>query len=135
LTLWVLGQRLIGGSAQATPTEEDARAVLIENVRAANAEDLDRYMATIHPNSPLYTTTKDLLEDAFKTYDLGYELTRAEVVEQSDTQATVAFVLTTRKINGPAFRNNRVTGTMYLRKVGSAWKIYDQKVSNVEYLD
>jgi hypothetical protein len=56
-------------------------------------------------------------------------------VEQSDTQATVAFVLTTRKINGPAFRNNRVTGTMYLRKVGSAWKIYDQKVSNVEYLD
>ena len=49
--------------------------------------------------------------------------------------ATIFFVLTTKKINGPTFRDNRVTGTMYLRKVDGAWKIYDQKISNVEYLD
>jgi ketosteroid isomerase-like protein len=114
---------------------EDVRAVLYENVRAANAEDLDRYMATIHTSSPSYATTESTLASAFDTYDLAYELTQANVLEQSDSEATISFVLTTRKISGPAFRDNRVTGTMTLRKEDGVWKIYDQRISNIEYLE
>ena len=131
----VLLQRLSSGDAQATPTREDVRAVLYENVRAANAEDLDRYMATIHSNSASYQTTESTLATAFEIYDLAYELTQASVLEQGGSEAVISFVLTTRKIGGPAFRNNRVTGTMILRKEGGVWKIFDQKISNVEYLD
>ena len=118
-----------------TPTPEDIYWVIYENIRASNYEDIDRYMSTIHSRSPGYQVTKNGIEDIFSDYDLSYRVSNLRVIEQEKNSAKIYFVLTTKRINGPAFRDNRVYGEMTLRKEDGRWKIYNQDINNVEYLD
>jgi xanthine dehydrogenase molybdenum-binding subunit len=41
----------------------------------------------------------------------------------------------TRKVSGPAFRDNRATLLHALRKSGGQWKFYNTVVLKIEYLD
>ena len=122
-------------ASRPTPNPADYAAVIYENIRASNAEDMQAYMATIHPDSPAYATTEKMLGQVFETYDLSYRVSGINIVEENSREVQLSFVLVTRKINGPAFRDNQVSGVMILRKDGDAWKIYDQKVENIQYLD
>lgn len=122
-------------ASQPSPTPPDYAAELYENIRASNAENIQAYMATIHPASPSYATTEDLLKKLFETYDLSYKVSGVSVVEKSSSEVHLSFVLVTRKIRGPSFRDNQITGVMIMRKDGSVWKIYDQKVDNIQYLN
>jgi hypothetical protein len=122
-------------SAAPTQSATEITNVMYRNIYASNDEDIDLYMSTIHSESPGYNDTRAMLDTAFGDYDLSYYMTDVEVLKQTSRQAEVAFVLTTKKIRGPAFRDNRVTGTMILRVEDGVWKIYDQEVDNVEYLD
>jgi hypothetical protein len=92
-------------------------------------------MSTIHPNSPGYQLTADQIPDAFAAYDLSVEVYGLDIIEQTSSEVQVAFTMVTRKIRGPAFRDNRVQGIFLLRPDDGIWKIYDQKVESVEYLD
>jgi hypothetical protein len=76
-----------------------------------------------------------MLQTVFGDYDLSYFVSYVEVIELSNREAVVSFVLTTRRIRGGPFSDNRVTGEWTLRPEDGVWKIYDQKVSDVEYLD
>jgi hypothetical protein len=118
---------------QPTPNDKQLLDVLYENARAANAEDIDAYMATIHPSSSMYNQTKTTLPQVFATYDLDFKVYDLKVTDQTATEARVHFALLTRKRSGPDFRNNIVTGTMILRPDHGAWKIYNQVVDNVQY--
>ena len=125
------------GIAASRPSLNPANytAVIYENIRASNAEDMQAYMATIHPDSKAYATTKEMLGTIFENYDLSYKVSGIRVVENNSREVHLYLVLVTRKINGPAFRDNQVSGIMILRKDGDVWKIYDQKVENIQYLD
>jgi hypothetical protein len=60
-----------------------------------------------------------------------------EIASQTSTRVEVAFVLTTRKVRGPAFRENQVIGVVTLKKDkddGDKWKIYSQTTDDVIYL-
>ncbi len=130
------GKVTAGLPAVATaPANEDLLAPIYTNIRASNAENYELYMATIHSQSPAYSQTSEMLSGIFSQYDLSYEVTGLEVLQASSREARVAFVLTTRKLRGPDFRDNRVSGEMILRPEGGTWKIYNQKVDTVDYLD
>lgn len=136
----ILGIAYAGGNLEIpeqgpTPTPEDIFWVIYENIRASNYEDIDRYMSTIHSRSPGYRVTKNSIEEIFSDYDLSYRVSNLRVIEQDGNKATIYFVLTTKRINGPAFRDNRVYGEMALRKEDGRWKIYNQEIENVDYLD
>lgn len=118
-----------------TPTVEDVRIVIYENMDAANKEDIDRYMDTIHPRAAGRSLTKNAMQDLFVKYDLYYNVTNLDILEIGAKEARVAFVLTTRKVNGPAFQDNLITGVMILRFQDGSWKIYDQELNEVTYLD
>ena len=135
-----LGLAYAGGNLEIaeqgpTPTPEDIFWVIYENIRASNYEDVDRYMSTIHTRSLSYAVTKSSIEEIFRDYDLSYHVSNLRVIEQDGNKATIYFVLTTKRINGPAFRDNRVTGEMTLRKQDGRWKIYNQEINDVDYLD
>jgi tetratricopeptide (TPR) repeat protein len=121
------------GSSQPTPTNQQLFDVLHENARAGINEDLDAYMATVHPKSPLYDRTEDLLKDMFATYDLNFEFYDLTVTSLTSNEAKIHFSLLTRKRAGPDFRNNIVIGTMILRPDNGVWKIYNQTVEDVQY--
>jgi hypothetical protein len=110
-------------------------AVLTENLAAYNVEDIDRYMNTIHSSSPGYHQTRDAMQEMSGIFDLTARWDKAQVEEISQREARVSFSLTTRKLAGPAFRDNRIDGVMILRPQDGQWKIYNQVVDNVEYLN
>lgn len=118
-----------------TPTPEDPRGVIVVNMNAANAEDLDGYMDTIHSKASGRLLTRTAMQGLFAEYDLRYDIYNLQILEQTDDEARIAFTLVTRKIRGPEFANNKITGVMILRLDGSDWKIYNQEVTDVTYLD
>ncbi len=121
------------GSPQPTPTNQQLFDVLHTNAKAGVDEDLDAYMATIHPNSPLYNQTEDTLKDMFAQFDLNFEFYDLTVTSLKSNEAKIHFSLLTRKRAGPDFRNNIVIGTMILRPDNGVWKIYNQTVEDVQY--
>ena len=134
----LVGAAVIGKSpfsSQPADSPDEVVQVVFDNVIAANREDLGAYMATIHPDSPRYNATQTSIRSAFSLYDLSYEIFIPEMIEQDKFEAIISFVLTTRKVQGPAFQNNTVTGEMTLRKYEGEWKIYDQRVDNIQYLN
>jgi len=144
LCLCVVGGVLLGQNAdlfetqtqpQVTPTVEDVRYVIFENINSANAEDIDRYMDTIHPRAIGRAYTRETLEDLNGKYDLSYEVSNIEVRRLEADEADVFMVLTTKKINGPAFRDNRLALVMTLKMYEGSWKIWDQEVTDTQYLD
>lgn len=124
-------------SPEPTSLPEEVTAVIYENIRASNTKDIEGYMLTIHSRSPVYNATKRGVEQAFSDkYTLSYRISDVYIIEQSSTKAIVHFVLTTRLISGSIdFRDNRVTGEMELRTEDGIWKIYNQEVISVDYLD
>ena len=106
-----------------------------ENIAAHNAESIDRYIATMHSRSPGYKDLESALSEMYSTYDLSAKITNVAVLKSSNTRAEVSFILTTRKLRGPAFRDNRITGVFILRKEDGKWRLYDQKVEDIEYLE
>jgi hypothetical protein len=92
-------------------------------------------METIHPKAGGRLFTRTAMQDLFEKYDLRYDVYNLKILEQTEEETRVSFTLITRKVRGPAFRNNRVDGVMVLRLDKGLWKIYDQEVNNVTYLD
>ena len=122
-------------AVEAASSDEDPRAIIFANIDASNAENIPHYMATIHSKSPSYQTTKEMTEQAFGMFDLSYRVSGLKITELTRNEAVVAFSLTTQKIRGPSFRDNRITGDMILRKEDGRWKIYNQVVHDVKYLN
>ncbi|KAA3642836.1 MAG: hypothetical protein DWQ07_20140 [Chloroflexi bacterium] len=129
------GGQINAQNQQAVVDAGDPIETVRENILAANAEDVDRYMNTIHSRSPLYNSTERALGEAFETYNLLYVLKNVELIEQDDEEAIISFTIETTKIFGPAFADNRVTGEMTMRIEDGMWKIYDQDNTDVEFLE
>ncbi len=122
-------------AAESASSQDDPVAVIFDNIRASNAESIPHYMATIHSKSPSYQSTKEMTEQAFGLFDLSYRISGVKITKQTRNEAVVAFTLTTQKIRGPGFRDNRISGDMILRKEDGRWKIYNQVVHDVKYLN
>jgi hypothetical protein len=120
---------------EASPTSESPMAVIYENISASNAEDITRYMATIHSKSPSYQSTKTMTKEAFSLFDLSYKISGLKIIKQNKNEVVVAFTLTTQKIRGPHFRDNQIRGEMILRQEAGKWKIYNQVVHEIKYLN
>jgi tetratricopeptide (TPR) repeat protein len=119
-----------------TPTTEELFNVLYLNARAANSENTVAYMATIHPDSPLYQQTETGMKKAFADYDLEFYFSNLELRSLKPDEARIHFTLSTRKRAGPAFRNNIVIGTMILKPDnGEKWKIFNQELEEIKYED
>ena len=129
----IIGKSLISSRPAESPDE--MVQVVFDNVIAANRENLGAYMATAHPDSPGYKTTQATIQIAFSHYDLLHEIFVLEMVEQDKSEAVISSVLTGRRVRGPAFPDNSVTGEMTPRKCEGEWRIYDQRVDDVQYLN
>lgn len=129
------GKRQEGQVSQANNQIEAIKAAVYENVRALQREDLEAYLATIDPGSPVFETTKALTQALFNNYDLKYELNSIEVISTAGNEAKVRVTQTTRKIAGPDFRDNRVVAIHTLRKSNGRWKLFRTDVEKIEYLN
>jgi hypothetical protein len=102
---------------------------------ALNRQNLNTSMDSIHPSSPMFQSTKEFGETLFKNYKLRFTLQNLVLESITADTAKVRFTQITRKISGPEFQNNRLTGVHTLKKHQGKWKIYDSKTIKIEYLD
>lgn len=117
------------------PEEEAVKQVLSDQLDFLRNEDLEGVMSTMHPESPVYSQTRAIVEQVFELYDLEYDLESVEVVEMSDNQAKLRAVQVTRKVSGPELADTRVTAIHTIRKTGSGWKLYESQTESSETLD
>ena len=122
----------VNASAVIWPAVEES---LRSQIKALNREDIAGYMSYIHPECAGYAATGDTMRKSFVEYDLKTTLEKLEPGTMTDGEAKVKFTQLTEKVSGPAFRNNRLTGTHILRKDGGLWKIYSTVQDKLDYLD
>ena len=141
LLLAALGRQVQsqGPSGTPTPTPNPKTAiigVIRENMSATNAKDVERYMATIHPNAAGRAAMQSALEEMFTRGDYSSKVYNVKLLDVSEKEARVSFTLITKQIRGPAgFRDNQIDGVWTLRKHAGDWKLYGQEVDSVTYLD
>ena len=129
-----------GPSAEtrAIAADEEEAAILdavLMNLRGLEKEDLDLAMSAIDPDSQIYQSTKELTREFFKAYDIDYEISDLVVTSKTSSEASVHFVQVTRKVSGPAFRDNRVEGEHLLHKRDGRWLVYETRPDNIDYLN
>jgi hypothetical protein len=96
-----------------------------ENVHALETKDVETVMATIHPQSPFYKDTKEVVQEMFRSVDLKYTLSDLKIVSASPEEVKVSFTQKTEKVGGEApFENNIVEGIHTLRPDKGTWKIF-----------
>lgn len=105
------------------------------NAEYLTKEDFDASMSTVHPASPTYEATANMIKQIFERYDLEYKIENIKVLEQSDDEAKVEFTQVTKKIKGPDFKDNRITGIHTLKKDGGSWKVYSTEMVKVDFLN
>lgn len=127
---------VIGCQSNEKSVEELVTEVIEKNLKYVEEENIDKYMTTMHPNSPVYEKTEQTMEKLVKVYDLEYKLQEVNVISKKDDEVKIEVVQITKKIKGPQFRDNQTKATHILKKDDKGqWKIYNTKINNIEYLD
>ena len=124
----LLAVLLFGTLAACTPKPKVDQAavfkVLEENMQAMQREDIDAVMATVHPASPDFASTREVIEQIFSKYDLKYELRDLKVVDATPDEVKVSFVQKTERTGGATdLPDNLVEGVHTLKKDGDLWKM------------
>ena len=110
--------------------------LLKDNLLAYKEENITALMDSVHPDSPARAQTEEFSKIAFDMYDIDYEYTNLEIIEISESEATIQVTQTTKKINGPDFKDNRATSIQTLKKYDGKWKFFNLlAITNIEYLN
>lgn len=117
------------------PDDDTLISVIENNAQAFAAGDIEAYMATIHPESPLYESTRETVQAILETYQIDVILSDLEVVEKSETEAKVKFTQFSAKVAGPDdYLDNSIKGYHILQPDGDEWKIYHSEMEDFVYL-
>lgn len=128
---WVLN--VPGG---ASVPASDPRAVVTEYFAAINARDAGRVKAVIHPEilSKWPDVDKDL-QDLFlfiSIFNVNYQLTSVDILQQNDTAAVVAYSYTATVSFDGKTNTTSGSGKFLLAKDQGQWKLLDQAIDNLE---
>jgi|SRR6056297_2122332 len=116
--------------------KEAVKAVLQNNLKALQEEDLDGYLATLHKESPGYEKMKKVCPKIFEIYDLEHEIREIKVLDLSDQKAKVRTVQTARRLAGPpSYKDNQSTTVHTLKKYQGEWKVYQTTQKSMKYLN
>ena len=116
----------------------ELREVVERNIAAANAKDVDRYVEDLDGSKK--KLSKMVMEPFFKNYDVSFKLTDFKVISWADSSkegrsAVIEVTTETKRISGPAFRDNRTTVRHQMKKIDGKWKFSQSKVMKTEYLE
>jgi hypothetical protein len=129
---------LFGFTSCGKPSQADqqiALEVVRRNVQAMQSGNVEEVLKTVHPQSPGYAQTRQVLEDLFKRFQLSCELEELTVESVSREGVRAGFVQVTDKVSGDdGFQKNRLRGTHMLKKDGATWKLWQTEVGEMEPL-
>ena len=113
----------------------EIKTLVIENLRATEAEDIEAVLDTMHTQSPAYSNTKKLLISISETYDLKYQMQLFRYVGQDDPYAIARFKFSTQKVAGPEFSDNILDTFHIFRKEDGKWKIWSMAILETDLIE
>ena len=120
-------------------TDEDVaaeiKALVIENLRATQAEDVAAVLDTMHTESPAYSNTEKLLISLSETYDLKYQIQLFRYIERDDPYAIARLKFSTEKIAGPDFNDNILDTYHIFRKEEGKWKLWSMAILETNFIE
>ena len=111
----------------------ELKALVIENLRATRAEDLDAMLDTLHSESPSYSQIEKIANTLFETYDLNYDLLLFRYIGQDGEYAIARFKFSTEQVAGPEFNDNILDTIHVFREENGMWKIWSQAILEIEF--
>ena len=140
--LTTVGIALLLALALAVPTtlaadegiESKLRSVVEKNFSAAQAEDLEKYMNTAHPQSPTYQQTRKLGQQMMDRYDLEYELISFNYIGEDGKYQLARVKQKTTNTSEVAFRDNITVNIWAFRKHEGEWKNWNTMLLEREFL-
>ena len=112
--------------------ERELEKTILRNVEASARKDIETVLKDVDP--PLREATREVLEDLFKKYDLSFRIERCRVKALAADTAQVEVVMVTKKVKGPAFRDNRSITLHTLKKRSDGWKLAGQEIKKISEL-
>jgi len=109
--------------------------VIQENAKQMKAENIEGTMATIHSQSTLYASSKNFIARLFDIYELDYEIKSIKFIAHDEELAYVRVKQITKKVSGPAFKNNELDMLQIFKQENGEWKIWSQANMSVVFLD
>ncbi len=123
----------------AADTAEDIatqiEALIVENLRATEAEELEAVLDTMHTQSPAYSNTKKLLISLSETYDLKYQIQLFRYVGQDGPYAIARFKFSSEKVAGPEFNDNVLDTFHVFKKEDGEWKIWSMAILETNFME
>ena len=101
--------------------------LLKDNIEALNNKNFEKYMSTIHPESPFCNSTASNLNKIFKL-DLHTKLKVKKIIYKSRNICNVIF---NQKTFSGNYLNNEIEASDELRKYHGDWKIYNTIVISI----
>jgi hypothetical protein len=121
-------------AAEDAAIAEKLRKVMLANCEANQKEDLEAALATIHPESPTYASTRQVSEKLFSALDLKYELKSFGYLGKDDIYAVGrARVRAAGVAENQQFRDNVSDLMIAFRKHGDDWKVWSQSILAIEF--
>ena len=126
---------LLPGCGSNSSKEDAVKAAVNLNAESMNEESIDLYMNTIHPESPLYDATENMVQTLFEQYDLKVTLKDVKVEKIEDDLAEVLVVQQTRKLAGGDFQDNEVETRNVLKLHEGKWKFFSSQILKTSVLE
>jgi len=106
------------------------------NFKAFNDRDINEYMKDIHPDSPVYAGTKDLLSKLFKIYRLKISLLDMKPLMIDEDYFILRAKQKSIKISGKAAYDNTITDVLHVyKKYNNKWALWSSMVLDIKYID
>lgn len=121
-------------SSSPSGDEQEIRNVLRTQAQALENDDIEAYMETMHPESPLYDSTRSTTSQLMQRYDFRIELTVDSVEVNGDTATADTTQETRIEGSDPNFQANRSELVHELRTYQGEWRVYDSSISDRTYL-
>ena len=115
----------------------EIRAVIQKQFQAFENGNIERYMQTMHPESPVYDNTRSRLESLFEQFSpesFTVDFTIESIEVFNEVRADVEIVQTTRA-DSENFRDNRIIQVIDMRRYRGAWLFYNSTILDTEYLE
>ncbi|MDP4117429.1 MAG: hypothetical protein Q8903_14940 [Bacteroidota bacterium] len=103
-----------------------------ESFNALKSENVDKYLATIDEDSPMYKTNKQIAPFIFSAYDLDYKVENIKIISNENDKAVVEVTVAVKKIKGPRFDDTRSISSNILVKKQGKWKIQSTSTIKTE---
>jgi len=111
------------------------RETIDSQMKAMEKKDIDGAIDSFHSESPYRDANRKILESFLKPFTLKMETQYLEIIGADDTYVYARIKYLTKKVEGPAFRNNINDALWAFRKDGKAWKVWASATLSKTFVD